>query len=100
EAIRDAGHKRAQPIVMTTMAMAAGMVPTALSLEGDAAWRAPMAVVVIGGLILSTLLTLAIVPAAFSLADGFEKWLSPKVGRILTYRGPQDHGREAPQPAE
>jgi multidrug efflux pump subunit AcrB len=100
EAIRDAGHKRAQPIVMTTMAMAAGMVPTALSLEGDAAWRAPMAVVVIGGLLLSTVLTLAIVPAAFSLADGFEKWLSPKVGRILTYRGPQDHGRESPQPAE
>ena len=102
EAIMDAGHKRAQPIVMTTMAMVAGMVPTALSLEGDASWRAPMAVVVIGGLLLSTLLTLAIVPAAFSLADGFEKWLGPKVGRrILSYRGPQDHGpHEAPQPAE
>ena len=54
EAIIDAGHKRAQPIVMTTMAMVAGMVPTALSLEGDASWRAPMAVVVIGGLLLST----------------------------------------------
>ena len=78
------------------------MVPTALSLEGDASWRAPMAVVVIGGLLLSTLLTLVIVPAAFSLADGFEKWLAPKVGRMITYRGPQDHGpgRETPQPAE
>lgn len=100
EAIADAGHKRAQPIVMTTMAMVAGMIPTALSLEGDAAWRAPMAVTVIGGLLLSTLLTLIIVPAAFSLADSFEKWLAPKFGRILTYRGPQDHGPATTQPAE
>ncbi|MGQ0587916.1 MAG: efflux RND transporter permease subunit [Sphingosinicella sp.] len=100
EAIIDAGHKRAQPIVMTTMAMVAGMVPTALSLEGDASWRAPMAVVVIGGLLLSTLLTLVLVPASFSLADSFEKWLTPKFRRILTYRGPQDHGTTAPQPAE
>ena len=101
DAIIDAGHKRAQPIVMTTMAMVAGMVPTALSLEGDASWRAPMAVVVIGGLLLSTLLTLVLVPASFSLADSFEKWLGPKVGRILTYRGPQDRGLPAaPEAAE
>ena len=101
EAIIDAGHKRAQPIVMTTMAMVAGMVPTALSLEGDASWRAPMAVVVIGGLLLSTLLTLVLVPPAFSLADGFEKWLTPKFRRIMTYRGKQDHGPQpAPQAAE
>ncbi len=101
EAIIDAGHKRAQPIVMTTMAMTAGMVPTALSLEGDASWRAPMAVVVIGGLLLSTLLTLVLVPASFSLADSFEKWLAPKFKRILTYRGAKDHGSEpAPHPAE
>jgi multidrug efflux pump subunit AcrB len=100
EAIMDAGHKRAQPIVMTTMAMVAGMVPTALSLEGDASWRAPMAVVVIGGLTLSTLLTLVLVPASFSLADSFEKWLSPKFRRVITYRGPQDHGTTTVQPAE
>jgi len=101
EAIIDAGHKRAQPIVMTTMAMVAGMIPTALSLEGDASWRAPMAVVVIGGLLLSTLLTLALVPATFSLADSFEKWLAPKVGGILTYKGKQDHGPQAaPEAAE
>ncbi len=101
EAIIDSGHKRAQPIVMTTMAMIAGMVPTALSLEGDASWRAPMAVVVIGGLLLSTLLTLVLVPASFSLADSFEKWLAPKVGRLITYRGPKDHAPDpAQQPAE
>jgi multidrug efflux pump subunit AcrB len=100
EAILDAGHKRAQPIVMTTMAMVAGMVPTALSLEGDASWRAPMAVVVMGGLLLSTVLTLVLVPATFSLADGFEKWLAPKFGRLLTYKGKRDHGPAAPQAAE
>lgn len=83
QAIYEAGQKRAQPIVMTTVAMTAGMVPTALSLSGDGAWRAPMGTVVIGGLILSTLLTLIIVPAAFSLADGFEKRIGPKLRRSL-----------------
>ena len=100
EAIIDAGHKRAQPIVMTTVAMVAGMVPTAVSLSGNGAWRQPMGVTVIGGLILSTLLTLVIVPAAFSLADSFEKWMAPKFSRLLTYRGPQDHGPAVVQPAE
>ena len=100
EAIADAGHKRAQPIVMTTVAMVAGMMPIAVSLSGDGSWRAPMGIVVIGGLILSTVLTLVIVPAGFSLADSFERWLGPKVGRLLTYRGDKDHGPAAPQPAE
>ncbi|MDP9057338.1 MAG: efflux RND transporter permease subunit [Pseudomonadota bacterium] len=85
-AIVEAGHKRAQPIVMTTVAMTAGMVPTALSLGGDSAWRAPMGTVVIGGLIMSTLLTLLIVPAAFSLADGLEKRLGPWLRKgLLTF---------------
>ncbi|MCW2387284.1 multidrug efflux pump subunit AcrB [Sphingobium sp. B11D3B] len=97
EAIMEAGHKRAQPIVMTTVAMTAGMVPTALSLTGDGAWRSPMGITVIGGLILSTLLTLAIVPAAFSLADGVEKRIGPWLRRrVLTYDGKG----EAAQPAE
>jgi len=93
-AIIDAGHKRAQPIVMTTVAMTAGMVPTALSGvlgSGDGAWRAPMGTVVIGGLILSTLLTLLIVPAGFSLADGFEKRAGPWLrNRLLTYKEGDD----------
>ena len=93
-AIIDAGHKRAQPIVMTTVAMVAGMVPTALSLGGDGSWRAPMGIVVIGGLLLSTVLTLLIVPATFSLAVGIERWAGPRLGRrLLTYR-PGDDGSE------
>ncbi|HUQ13699.1 MAG TPA: efflux RND transporter permease subunit [Novosphingobium sp.] len=86
-AIIEAGHKRAQPIVMTTVAMVAGMIPTAVSIGGDSSFRAPMGTVVIGGLILSTLLTLLIVPAGFSLADGIEKRLGPWLGRkVLTYK--------------
>ena len=87
EAIMEAGHKRAQPIVMTTFAMSAGMVPTALSLSGDGAWRAPMGTMVIGGLVVSTVLTLIIVPAGFSLADGIEKRLGPWLRHhLLTYK--------------
>ncbi|RIV76062.1 efflux RND transporter permease subunit [Pelagerythrobacter aerophilus] len=100
DAIMDAGHKRAQPIVMTTVAMTAGMVPVSLSLSGDGAWRAPMGTVVIGGLIMSTLLTLLIVPAGFSLADGLEKRLGPWLrGRLLTYR-PGDESRAPAPPPE
>ncbi|MEQ1724498.1 MAG: efflux RND transporter permease subunit [Sphingopyxis sp.] len=101
EAILDAGRKRAQPIVMTTVAMVAGMVPTALALSGDGAWRQPMGVTVIGGLIVSTVLTLLIVPAGFSLAVGAEQRFGPWLRRkLLTYK-PGDEGlSHAPQPAE
>ncbi len=99
DAIMEAGHKRAQPIIMTTVAMVAGMVPTALSLGGDGAWRAPMGTVVIGGLILSTLLTLLIVPAAFSLADGLEKRIGPKLRKsLLTYE--PEHAARAHYPSQ
>ena len=100
QAIMEAGHKRAQPIVMTTVAMTAGMVPTALSLGGDGQWRSPMGTVVIGGLIVSTLLTLLIVPAGFSLADGFEKRVGPWLRtRLLTY-DPKKHGEIIAEPAK
>ena len=72
DAIWEAGHKRAQPIVMTTVAMVAGMLPTAISISGDNSWRAPMGITVIGGLIFSTLLTLLLVPAYFSIAISIE----------------------------
>ncbi|CAN5233295.1 efflux RND transporter permease subunit [soil metagenome] len=100
DAIIDAGHKRAQPILMTTVAMVAGMVPVALSLSGDGSWRAPMGITVIGGLIVSTLLTLLIVPATFSLAVGIEEKLGPWLSRKLTNGG--EHGEKAPvvDPAE
>src|SRR3546814_19261880 len=95
----EAGHKRAQPIVMTTVAMVAGMLPIALGLTGDSSWRAPMGIVVIGGLILSTMLTLVIVPAGFTLADDLERWLGPHLKRIFTNSETHREGA-GPAPAE
>jgi multidrug efflux pump subunit AcrB len=86
-AIMDAGHKRAQPILMTTVAMVAGMIPTALSLIGDGSFSQPMAITVIGGLIVSTVLTLIIVPPSFSLAVGFEERVGPWLRYWLTTGG-------------
>jgi multidrug efflux pump subunit AcrB len=102
DAIVDAGHKRAQPIVMTTVAMVAGMIPTAISLTGDSAWRAPMGITVIGGLLLSTLLTLLIVPAGFSLAIEIEEWIGPHLRkRLLTFKPGDDRAPVGTtQPAE
>ena len=100
DAIVDAGHKRAQPIVMTTVAMVAGMLPIALSFSGDGSWRAPMGIVVIGGLILSTILTLVIVPALFSLAVGVEARIAPWLSRKLTNGGVNGKTGGVPQAAE
>ncbi|MEN1970818.1 efflux RND transporter permease subunit [Luteimonas sp. MJ204] len=75
EALMDACHKRARPVIMTTMAMGAGMMPIALGLTADASFRMPMAVAVIGGLITSTVLSLVVVPAAFTLMDDLEQRL-------------------------
>ena len=69
EALLDACHKRARPIVMTTIAMGAGMMPIALGIGVDSSFRAPMAIVVIGGLITSTFLSLLVIPVLFTYVD-------------------------------
>jgi len=86
EALLEACRERARPIVMTTMAMAAGMLPTALALEKGAEFRQPMAVAVIGGLITSTILSLVLVPVVYEFVDDFEQWLRPKLARFVTPR--------------
>jgi len=97
EAIWEAGHKRAQPIVMTTVAMVAGMLPTAFSLTGDNSWRAPMGITVIGGLIFSTVLTLLLVPSYFSIAISIES----RIGRLFhRFVGADAHQAGHPVPAE
>jgi multidrug efflux pump subunit AcrB len=71
DALLDACRKRARPIVMTTVAMGAGMLPIALGLGTDPSFRAPMAIVVIGGLITSTFLSLLVIPVVFTYVDDF-----------------------------
>jgi HAE1 family hydrophobic/amphiphilic exporter-1 len=75
EALIDACSKRARPILMTTVAMGAGMLPIALKIGADADFRAPMAIAVIGGLITSTLLSLFYVPVVFTYVDDAKRWL-------------------------
>jgi multidrug efflux pump subunit AcrB len=74
DAVLDACHKRARPIVMTTIAMAAGMLPIAIGLGTDPSFRAPMAIVVIGGLITSTFLSLLVIPVLFTYVDDLIQW--------------------------
>jgi multidrug efflux pump subunit AcrB len=75
DALLDACHKRARPILMTTLAMGAGMLPNALGLGAEPSFRQPMAIVVIGGLVTSTLLSLLVIPVFFTYVDDFEQWL-------------------------
>ena len=79
EAIADACRKRVRPIIMTTVAMAAGMLPIALGMGGDPSFRAPMAIVVIGGLITSTVLSVLVIPVLYSFVDDGVQWLKAKL---------------------
>ncbi len=76
DAIMDAAKKRSRPIIMTTIAMVAGMIPNALTTAGPGAFRHGMAIAVIGGLIVSTALSLVFVPAVYTLVDDFDHWFS------------------------
>jgi multidrug efflux pump subunit AcrB len=88
DALLDACRKRARPIVMTTLAMGAGMLPIALGFGADPSFRSPMAIVVIGGLITSTFLSLLVIPVLYEVVDDLyrnftpRKWLAklPMVG--------------------
>jgi multidrug efflux pump subunit AcrB len=86
DALVDACHKRARPIVMTTLAMGAGMVPIAAGWGADPSFRAPMAIAVIGGLITSTLLSLLVVPVVFTYVDDAESLLGRLVRRLRGVR--------------
>ena len=80
EAIIDAGKKRARPIIMTTIAMIAGMIPSGLAIGDGGEFRAPMAYAVIGGLLCSTALSLVFVPAVFVMLDNVSRFFG-RLGR-------------------
>ncbi len=106
EAIIDAGRKRARPIIMTTVAMVAGMVPSALAVGAGGEFRSPMAIAVIGGLLFSTILSLIFVPAVFCLvcviSDAPKRLLRGAAARAEARRGRRaaETTRLAPGPPE
>jgi multidrug efflux pump subunit AcrB len=83
EALIDACHKRARPIVMTTIAMTAGMIPLAIGWGSDPSFRSPMAIAVIGGLMTSTMLSLLVIPAFFTYIDDLDQWLRRTAKRLF-----------------
>ncbi|WP_211272724.1 efflux RND transporter permease subunit [Haemophilus paracuniculus] len=84
QALIQSGAERVRPIIMTTIAMVAGMIPAVFAGGAGAAFRAPMAVAVICGLIASTLLSLIFVPVVYSLMDDLRNWLAPKLAKLTS----------------
>jgi HAE1 family hydrophobic/amphiphilic exporter-1 len=96
DALTHAGPIRLRPILMTTLALILGMLPVAIGLGSGSDFRQPMAIVVIGGLITSTILTLVIVPTAYSLVEGGVERLKQRPPREI--RQKTRRGKEAPEP--
>ncbi len=88
EALLEAGASRLRPILMTTVAMIAGMLPIALSIGAGAESRSPMAVAVVGGLVTSTLLTLVVIPVVFTYVDNLQIWFSRSFSKVLNPNAP------------
>lgn len=88
EALLEAGTSRFRPILMTTIAMIAGMLPLALGLGADAEARSPMAVAVVGGLVTSTLLTLVVIPVVFTYVDNLQIWFNRGFRKVLKPNAP------------
>ncbi len=97
KAVVEAGHKRARPIVMTSIAMSAGMLPSALGVGEGGSFRSPMAIAVIGGIIASTVLSLVIVPAFFLIMDDLSRLMGWLFSRMI---GRKEEEPEAPEAAE
>ncbi len=96
QAVIEAGHKRARPIVMTSIAMSAGMLPSALGVGEGGSFRAPMATAVIGGIIVSTVLSLVIVPSFYLIMDDLSRLMGRLFSRIV---GPAEPEAPALDPA-
>jgi multidrug efflux pump subunit AcrB len=91
-AMVEAGRKRARPIIMTSIAMSAGMLPSALGVGEGGSFRAPMAIAVIGGIIVSTVLSLLVVPSFFLIMDDLSRLLGKIFGRMVGKKEQEDFG--------
>ncbi|GAA0649477.1 efflux RND transporter permease subunit [Brevundimonas lenta] len=97
-AIMDAAHKRARPILMTTFAMGAGMLPVAMGWGADVEFRQPMAIAVVGGLISSTFLSLLFIPPIFTIVDDIAGWIVRKFGGGFIARRSEPNRTVEPRP--
>jgi multidrug efflux pump subunit AcrB len=95
DAVIEAGHKRARPIVMTSIAMSAGMLPSALGVGEGGAFRAPMAIAVIGGIIVSTVLSLVVVPSMYLVMDDLARLFGWVLGRFVGKKEAEPESPEA-----
>jgi hydrophobe/amphiphile efflux-1 (HAE1) family protein len=95
EAIVEAGKVRMRPILMTSFALAAGMLPTALALSEVGKFRQSMGIVIIGGIVSSTILTLLVIPAIFEYMDSFRIWTRKILGRPVKRKIDKDFNKEA-----
>ncbi|MBP2558035.1 multidrug efflux pump subunit AcrB [Neorhizobium galegae] len=91
-AMVEAGRKRARPIIMTSIAMSAGMLPSALGVGEGGSFRAPMAIAVMGGIIVSTVLSLLVVPSFFLIMDDLSRLLGKIFGRMVGKKEQEDFG--------
>ncbi|MGH7517104.1 MAG: efflux RND transporter permease subunit [Gemmatimonadales bacterium] len=96
EALIEAGRIRLRPIIMTTLALIAGMIPVAIGVGEGADFRAPLGRAVIGGTITSTLLTLLVIPTFYEIMDQMREWLTEKIGRV--FGGRRTHPAPVPEP--
>ena len=94
-AVIEAGHKRARPVVMTSIAMSAGMLPSALGVGEGGAFRAPMAIAVMGGIIVSTVLSLVVVPSMYLVMDDVSRLFGWVLGRFIGKKEPEPEAPEA-----
>ena len=94
EALIQAGRVRLRPILMTTFALIAGMVPVAMGVGEGADFRAPLGIAVIGGVITSTLLTLLVIPTVYEILSG---WHDALLARFARSRGPRTSEAHQPQ---
>jgi HAE1 family hydrophobic/amphiphilic exporter-1 len=92
EALIEAGRIRLRPIIMTTLALVAGMIPVAIGAGEGGDFRAPLGRAVIGGTITSTLLTLLVIPTVYEILVDGRTWMSRKLRKVFHMRPPEQHG--------
>jgi len=94
QALLEAGPTRLRPILMTAFSLIFGLLPVALAIGRGSEFRAPLGIAVIGGLLLSTLLTLVVIPCVYTVFDDMGNWIARTIFRRGVYRKEELPARE------